>query len=216
MRGSTTAAEGIAAGDLLSLLRRETSALHEHVEEVTDLPGAVRSHSDYVALLQRFWVVHRPLEQQLGAVRWEKSWARIGIDLAQHRRTHLIARDLRELAPGRPSTDSSRPSRAAAPHVGTFGQALGCLYVLEGSSLGGRVLAQQVTAALGGVVPVAFLSSDGRGHPGPWRTVCEGLRRFGSDGIDAGDVVTGARETFHLFARSMQGHTEQRVLGPTA
>ena len=213
MRGSTTEADGLAANDLLSVLRRETTALHDHVEAVTDLPGAVRSRRDYLALLQRFAAVHGPLEQQLATVRWDRRWARIGIDLAEHRRMHLIERDLGELEPSWLPTGSLS---AAGPHLHTFAQALGCLYVLEGSSLGGRVLARQITLAVG-EVPVAFLSSDGRGHPGPWRTVCEGLRRFGSsDEVDAGDVVAGARKTFHLFARSMQGHTEQRVLGPTS
>jgi heme oxygenase len=46
--------------------------------------------------------------------------------------------------------------------------ALGALYVLEGSTLGGRVLAGRARAVLGDDVPVAFLTTGGADVPARW------------------------------------------------
>jgi heme oxygenase len=85
----------------------------------------------------------------------------------------------------------------------SFGHALGCLYVLEGSSLGGRIVAGVIRSAIG-EVPTTFFDGACRNHPAPWRAVSAALRRFEAYGTP-GDVLVGARETFLAFGGHLAG-----------
>lgn len=159
-----------------------------------DLPRSVSSIDDYVRLLRRLHGFHTAVEARLANPAWAQGWPDLGIDLPTHRRSHLLSGDLDALG--------AVPEQAAVrlPALDNLGQALGCLYVVEGSSLGGRVLAPVFRAALGDV-PTAFFDSDERMHPHPWRSVVAGLRTFEATSGSAGDVVLGARETFLAFGR---------------
>jgi heme oxygenase len=174
-------------------LRAETSQWHEKVEAVADITGRVRTEADYVALLGRLSGLHTGLEAQLCAPSWERAWLGIGVDVAAHCRVGLLDADLAEL--GMLPTAST-----VQPPFPCFGQALGCLYVLEGSALGGRMVAGMVRAAIGDV-PTAFLTGRGRGHQ--WPAVRSALRRFDSQGGDNDAVVAGAVSTFDVFARQL-------------
>jgi heme oxygenase len=110
------------------------------------------------------------------------------------REAHLLSADLESLG--------AVPEKSAVrlPELENIGQALGCLYAVEGSSLGGRVLAPAFRAVLGDG-PTAFFDSDERMHPHPWRSVMARLRRFGLTAGNADDLVLGAQETFLAFGR---------------
>lgn len=182
--------------DLPRRLRAATSELHRSVEDAVDLPASVRTREDYVEVLGRFWQLHSPLEQRLASATWAPRWTELGVELSRHRRAHLLADDLAVLD----AALLTRPVRL--PALRTFGEALGCLYVLEGSSLGGRVLAPALRNAVGNV-PLTFFSGEDRGHPEPWQAVREALRRF--DVRQGHQVVLGARETFAAFGRHVGG-----------
>jgi heme oxygenase len=184
------------AAGLPERLRRETAELHRKVEEMTDLPGSVSTREDYEQLLTRLREFHLAVEGLWDDTRWMTRWAEVGIELASHRRAHLLADDLAGLE----SRVAPRP--AIMPSFGEFGEALGCLYVMEGSSLGGRVLGPAFRAALGDV-PTAFFDSEGRSHPSPWRSLTSALRRFESSSGDIDAVLHGAQETFLAFGQHL-------------
>lgn len=187
--------------DLPRRLREETADLHRRVEDAVGLPGSVRSRDDYVDVLGRFLRLHEPLEKRLSAVAWRQGWTELGIELGRHRRAHLLADDLKALA----AAPSSRPAPPLAlPRLRTFGEALGCLYVLEGSSLGGRMLAPAIRSVVGNV-PVRFLMGEDRAHPGPWQDLRTALHRVAAERAD--EVVLGAGETFAAFAIHLAGST---------
>jgi heme oxygenase len=93
-----------------------------------------------------------------------------------------------------------------------FGHALGCLYVLEGSSLGGRTVARIVRATLG-EVPMTFLTGDGRSDPVPWLSLCNALARFEARGGDGGAVVSGACGIFAAFADHLNRRAPSQTHG---
>ena len=74
----------------------------------------------------------------------------------------------------------------------------GALYVIEGSRLGGQVLARTVPAGL----PTAYLAA--RHLPGEWRAFLAALdARAAEQGDDwRSDALAGARATFALYARA--------------
>ena len=193
MTGSMTAAA--AARDstpgLPERLRAETAPWHARVEAVIDVPGRVRTRADYVHLLGGLAELHTGLEGQLESPTWVRAWAGVRVDIAGHCRAQLLIADLAEL-------DAPAPGPAGMSAFPSFGHALGCLYVLEGSALGGRLVAGMVRSSLG-EVPTAFLTGRGRGRQ--WPAVRMALRRHAEQGADTDAVVAGAIATFVLFAR---------------
>ena len=179
--------------DLPSRLRRETADLHAAVETATGLPRSVRSRLDYLSLLSRLDGFHQAAELALADPRWADHWAEIALDPRRHRRAHLLENDLHAMQA--PRLGPATPFGG----IDDFPSALGCLYVVEGSALGGRVIGPAIRSAIGDV-PTSFFDSVGRGHPSPWRSLTEALRRFG-DGGDCRAVVEGARVTFLAFER---------------
>lgn len=187
-------------------LRHETADLHARVEASTDVEGAVETVEGYIALLRGWYELHRSLEARLAVSEFRQGWSEVGVDIVAHDRSGLLAADLDNLgaSPTRAKTRTD-PTVGFRPALSNgFGAALGCLYVLEGSALGGRVVAQIVRSAIG-EVPMTFLTGHGRLHPAPWAAVRAALRRFEARGGQGDEVVTGARETFGFFQRRLGG-----------
>ena len=147
-------------------------------------------------LLQRLHGFHTAVEARLTDPSWAIGWLDLGIALPAHRRAHLLSEDLLSLG--------TLPKKATVrlPGLDNIGQALGCLYVVEGSSLGGRVLSPAFRAVLGDI-PTGFFDSDERMHPHPWRSVTAGLRKFDAAAGSVDDVVLGAQGTFAAFGRHL-------------
>jgi heme oxygenase len=92
----------------------------------------------------------------------------------------------------------ARPAPVVLAPIVSFAGQLGALYVLEGSRLGGRVLAGRVCAAL----PATYLSDEHR--PGEWRGFLGGLSDV-SEGTDEQwrrELVDGARRVFRAYLES--------------
>lgn len=106
-------------------------------------------------------------------------------------RLPLLAQDLAEL-------DSACPDPLPLADAGTDGFRWGLRYALEGSRLGGAMLARQV----GDGLPKAYLSAaHGKGDWIAFQRALDGAAEEGGEGW-LGDAVQGARAAFALFARS--------------
>ncbi|WP_431272010.1 biliverdin-producing heme oxygenase [Dankookia sp. P2] len=132
--------------------------------------------------------------------RWRRRWTRPclapwGIDVAERRRAWMIEADLRALgAPAGP------PALAPLPPLGSAARALGCLYVTEGSTLGGRQLAR----ALDGLLPPGpegrrFLLGHAEAHAAMWRACCQALEACGADPARRAAMLAAATATFAAF-----------------
>ncbi|MFS0773628.1 biliverdin-producing heme oxygenase [Sphingomonas sp. 1P08PE] len=104
-------------------------------------------------------------------------------------RASLLAADLRDLAvnPPPPAT-FTLPDRPGA--------GWGALYVVEGSRLGGIMLARGVPATL----PSRYLGA--RHLPGEWRDLLAAIDRQGTDEAWVAGLMAGAAATFDLYARA--------------
>jgi heme oxygenase len=200
--------EPIGSSEVATLrgrVRSETAAWHDRVDAVVAGPNAFESRDAYVDLLGRLYELHATFESRLVDSSLDETWGRLGIDVAAHRRAPLCATDLERLG-AKPAAKSITSTKFATP-----GHALGCLYVLEGSSLGGRTVARLVRARIGDV-PTSFFTGQGRAKPPPWTSVVKAMARFDSEGGDGDTVVAGACETFASFA----AHLDRDVLIETA
>ena len=103
-------------------LKAATTVHHERLERRVDIERHLRSRAAYRALLERFYGFHRPVEAVLAPF--------AGPFTPRH---PLLAQDIAALG----GDVANLPMATRLPEVHSVRDALGVLYVLEGSALGG-------------------------------------------------------------------------------
>jgi heme oxygenase (biliverdin-IX-beta and delta-forming) len=177
------------------LLRRATADRHQRLDQglgyVLDERLSVARYADLVAAFLGFYA---PLEESLS--RWQAASATLGLPIIW--RAPLLQQDLRVL------------SRAAEPHqtcaevpaFTTPNQVAGALYVVEGASLGGQVIARGLMRRLGigRENGAAFFIGDGAQTAVRWKQVLAWLEERGRDPRNRGEIVATACVTFDVLA----------------
>jgi heme oxygenase len=176
--------------EIVDRLREATRALHEETEDVAAVVQGGRDR--YVWFVARQYGFLAPLEPRLAAAPGIEA---AGLDLERRRRAHLLAADLLHLGvhPGR------LPRCEALPRVDSAARALGALYVLEGSTLGGVFLLAYLGRTLG------ITASAGASGLAPYGHALREMWVAYADALDgfvrarpaaAPEVIDAARETF--------------------
>lgn len=127
-------------------LRVETRDEHESTERLLkDLMAPNLSLSRYVEILRAFWDIHRAVEEFLAGDRGGSA----GRYFASRsmRRSRDLEEDLRELGES-PLAETPRDDLGTV--VGSEAGAWGLLYVVEGSALGGQMIAKHLRTQFGG------------------------------------------------------------------
>ncbi len=178
-------------------LRQATAAAHEqlhHLPAFAALQAGTIGPDAYAALLRQIFVFHRAVEDRLAAA---PSLRGFGIDIAARRRSPLLLEDLAFLGA------AAAPLRAppALPELRSAAQALGCLYVTEGSTLGGRELARRLDHLLppGSAEGRRFLLGHGPHHGAMWREFCAALEQCGDSAERRAEMIGAALAAFAVF-----------------
>jgi len=150
------------------------------------------SLADYAKLLQLFHTYFGGLEQLIAAFVDET----ILPDYAARRKSTAIVEDLITLeAPVPPVTTD-------LPEVNNTAQALGALYVMEGSTLGGRHIRKMLARQLhmGEDHATSFFGGYGEDTERMWQEFKSALDRLSSPAADP-VIVESANQTFRTFSR---------------
>ncbi len=180
---------------IMQTLKRETWECHQRLEGKLNLFDPTFTSADYRGLLEKFLGYYRPFENQL------KELAGLGVwmpDLDRRLKTALLEADLIVLGVAAEELTLIQ-SCQAIPKVDSVASAFGCLYVLEGSTLGGQFLYRHFSQSLGirrhngG----GFFHGYGDETEAMWRTFGEGLAAAVSNfgGLENA-VVASAQATF--------------------
>lgn len=119
-------------------LREATSQAHEQLESLLGLLDSPMSYTRFVAVLMRFHGFHRVWEPALEQALGNDSFT------VPRRRLSLIEHDLRALDIDDLDIEVLPVVPEAAQLCRTLDGALGSLYVMEGSTLGGRVITRRL------------------------------------------------------------------------
>ena len=197
---------------LSAQLRASTRTVHAHTEDTFELDRWLTDRDSYAALLSLLWGFHTAAESALGRIDgWEALTPRI--DLRLRRRAYRIEQDLGEL--GRPRPTVAAVAAVAATdtmRLESIADGLGCLYVIEGSGLGGRVIAARARTVLGARLPTAFFADPDRNIGQEWNGLRASLDSFGAGAKETTgrSVIDAAHRTFGAFADTFGPGPSQR------
>jgi heme oxygenase len=179
---------------ILELLRHETQHSHRALETQLDVLRHTCDLTTYRRLVQRFWGVYAPLEAQLCA---QEHWRAHEGELAPRLKTPLLERDMRALGGDGPAP----PQCAALPPLDGRAGVFGCLYVLEGATLGGQLITRQLqrNLAIGPENGAAFFSSYGRLVGPMWQRFRALLSEQVAGPEDERAALASAQATFDCF-----------------
>lgn len=175
---------------LLEELKRKTRAQHDHLEARIQIENHLKNLASYRALLERWYGWYAPWE----ALAAKSSSPRIANFLCSRWKTPLLMEDLRLL-----NGSTAVPlARIAAPS--SEAGWIGAIYVVEGSTLGGQIIARRVKERLrlDRERGCAFFSSYGDELGPKWREFGD----FASQVVPATETdaaVAAAKQTFEAI-----------------
>lgn len=187
---------------ILTELKNQTRPQHDSVEGNPfgkAMMAGTMSIEQYKEFLQKFYGFHLPLEQALSAF----EWSRLGIAFDERRKITLLEQDLRALG----MTDveiALLPSAEDLPPMNSLEAAVGVMYVMEGSTLGGQIQARQVQKMFGFTAEngAAYFSSYGANVGVMWKGYCEAIVSAANDNeANESVIISSAKETFAALER---------------
>ena len=127
---------------LLQRLKIETAPAHDRIERAFDLQSRTQSLSAYRDVLARLYGYHAVWEPRAEAALADAEFFR------RRRKTELLAMDLRALGMSNADIGAVELCPSVLP-METPVVVFGSMYVIEGSTLGGAIIARQVERHLG-------------------------------------------------------------------
>ncbi|HEU4551978.1 MAG TPA: biliverdin-producing heme oxygenase [Chitinophaga sp.] len=167
----------------------------EHAQLEKKLIGMIRSTrstAQYLQLLEMCYGYYHALEAKMDQYLTEEQIP----DIAERRKSTAILKDIQDLGGAPPAYLPAVP----VPAIHSYPQALGAAYVLEGSTLGGMIIAGMIREQLQLSAPegFAFFTSYGQAVQDMWRKFHMYLGALAGETAQQQAAYT-ARETFLKF-----------------
>ncbi|MEJ1237230.1 biliverdin-producing heme oxygenase [Chryseolinea sp. T2] len=183
--------------ELIQDLRRETESSHRALEkELVKKIKAVRTRDDYVDLLHLMHGFYGAMESLLLGFMSEEP----GLEFHKRRKAEWIAADIKSEG----GTETERYCQDL-PSIDSSTSALGALYVLEGSTLGGQIIAAMLKKQLSRDSDhgMSFFFGYGNETPLMWERFKSHLNKEFTV-RQRGDILRAATDTFNSFFNWVQ------------
>lgn len=182
---------------LTGLLKKNTSAAHARAEALL-LPklSSVETYDDYACILNMFYGYFHPVESLVA----RQITATIIPDIQQRRNAQFIIEDLKSLGCSRDLI----PLCDELPSIDSVASALGAMYVLEGSTLGGRMISNMLMKHDTLVFihsNLHFFNGYKEETGGKWTSFLLVVDQYEGE---ADQVIESANETFDCLTRWME------------
>lgn len=184
---------------ILTAVRAATRPLHDALEADLDMVARLTTLAGRRQVLAAFLGIYAPAEQALAPLLAPLP----GLDYPQRLKAPRLRADLAALG----LTDGAIAAlpRLAPPSVANPAEAIGFAYVLEGATLGGRIIRRRVLAEGQPETGLSFFDFYGAETGPRWQAFCQVLEDPNADDQDMGDsteaVIAGATAGF-AYVRS--------------
>lgn len=122
-------------------LKKHSRPDHDSIENSIDLLKLSTNINQYTNLIKAFYGYYFHLEDNLR--KFNNDFSSIGINLSERSKLHLLEDDLKKLGLDDKGIKEIKLC-TDYPEMKNFSQAMGILYVLEGSTLGGQMISRQL------------------------------------------------------------------------
>jgi len=173
-------------------IKEATKEAHLNLEKkVVQKMKAIRSDADYADFLKHFYAYFNKVEQAIAPY----ITAQLLPDHAERRNSAYLKKDIEELG-----FDVNELPAATAPDVKNTLQALGALYVMEGSIMGGPIIVKMLEK--GGITKgVSFFSGYGEATGIMWGKFVAVMNEQAKTEEDEAIAVKSADDTFSNFGK---------------
>lgn len=183
-----------------------TEQSHRALEKlVVEKIRSISTSEDYADLLSLFFSYFGGLEMLIDKYVTTRNFP----DLNERRKTALISLDLERLGEQVPMMLDPK----FLPVIKNHYQALGAMYVIEGSSLGGKHIVKMIHNKLPDNTN-AFLFFTGYGDKTAemWDRFKNGLNDRTGNQHEINDIISGARDTFLKFTEWINSNVKSKML----
>lgn len=178
---------------LSNQLKEKTSVAHQQLEKIIiKRLKEIRSETDYANLLSHFYVYFGTVEKAVEPFINNT----IIPDITARRKAKLLHADIEALA----QSKIEYPT-AVAPQLNSIAAALGALYVMEGSVMGGPIIVNMLQKA-GINKGLSFFSGYGSKNGTMWSQFLHRLNEQVKDETAQKEAIDAANQTFQLFAQT--------------
>ncbi|BDF93481.1 MULTISPECIES: biliverdin-producing heme oxygenase [unclassified Pseudoalteromonas] len=172
----------------MSQLKRTTAEVHDDLDQKIMVQSPFASKQNYADFLRFQYLLLNHVEPLYNSQQLAPFFA----DLASRNRCHAIALDLQDLG---------MQAHTATQQINldnlTLAQAVGWLYVIEGSKLGAAMLAKEVTQlGLDADFGARFLAGPGNGRGSQWREFMQAVEALDLTSNDEQELYQGAKDAF--------------------
>lgn len=176
---------------LSTKIKEYTKDAHQQLEKKVVLQlKNIRSNEDYAALLRYFYAYFNAVERAIKPYITEQ----VLPDYAERRHSGYLKADIEELG----GTTEQLPA-VQVPKISNVIEALGALYVMEGSIIGGSIIVQML-AKYGITQGVSFFSGYGDATAQMWGKFIAVLNEQVRDEKQENQAIKSANYTFRNFS----------------
>ena len=195
-------------------LKKNTYPEHQAAEKKMILAlKKLETQEDYIRMLSWLYSFYAPLEDRIRQYVTEDTLP----DITKRCRAGYILEDIKqsgetagEIGEITANKITSAPEKDL-PIIDSADRALGALYVLEGSTLGGRIIAGMITRQLGPTAGNSYFNSYGAETENMWQSFKDFLDQPRSAEQQAA-IIDAAKETFITFKNWIDKHELQPQL----
>lgn len=183
----------------LENLRSATSQSHISLEELPISKSIMNpqvTNDEYALYLSLMQDVVKDAEENIFPV-----LNTIITDLSERNKNQLMVQDLVSLGHAKPEA-TVKPLSEGITNISTA-FALGIMYVVEGSSLGGRVILKNINAALGHTIEngASYFGGYGGQTGSYWKNFLAALTQYETETGSADEIIAGAEYAFNAISK---------------
>lgn len=183
---------------ILNKIREKTLGYHDDFTGwANKILTGTADKEHYVHVLKTFYGFYAPFEQKLESI---QEWKDYDFDLTKRRKAQMLVEDMKALGI---SEDEIKeiPMNSNLPQMNNLGQALGAMYVIEGATLGGQIIANKINEGLGYSVGngASFFNSYRDNVRPMWKEFSDFINKYSDDTNITDPIVDASDETYHRF-----------------
>jgi heme oxygenase len=185
-------------------LKEATEAAHHAAEKRMIVAlKQIDSTEDYIRMLSWLYGFYGPIEDLV------RPWLTEDVfpDMLKRSRAEYLVWDIRESGIAAPAPDRCE----TLPVIDSYHRALGALYVVEGSTLGGRIIAGMISRQLGSIKSLSFFNGYGAETGNMWQAFKDLLNQPFTE-RQRQEIISAAEDTFITFKNWIDKHELQPQL----